>query len=232
MRYYNLKRRFHVGVDLGKRKNYSAVAVVEECVWATGEQDRVSYAPVVKKLAMLHYIQRLGKGLEYLQVVEKVQKLLLGPQLRDEEVVLALDATGVGEPVFEMVQKMYWDVQAQRGKWLNLAAVVFTNGQETTWKNYHAFVPKNTLLEGLQLDLELGKLRFPEGLAGLGELQGELRNMNREMGVKQQRWVSMGKHDDLVMALALAGWGRTFRRLGMGWADMTRGLLHWPGELG
>lgn len=232
MQYYNLKRRYYIGLDLGKRKDYSAVAIVEECVWATGEVDRVSFAPVVKKLAVLRHIVRLGKGLEYLKVVEKVKALLLSPQLRNEEVVLALDATGVGEPVFEMVQQMYWEVHAQRPKWLNVAAVVFTNGIETKWKNFHAFVPKNTLMEGLQLDLELGKLKFPEGLPGVADLKRELRNMNREMGVKQQRWVSKGEHDDMVMALALAAWGRTFRHLSKGWADMVRGLLHWPCELG
>ncbi len=228
-KYHRLKRRYHVGLDFGKRQDHSALAVVEECVWATGEVDRISYAPEMKKLAVLRAVERMGKGMDYLRVLERVRELLVSKALRNEEVVLALDATGVGEPLFELIMEMFWKVKEERGKWLNLAAVVFSNGHKTRWEDYHAFVPKNTLMEGLHLGLERGELRLAEGIAGVEELRRELRNMKREMGRKDARWVSAGEHDDMVMALALAAWGRTFRFLGMGWADLRMGILHWPG---
>lgn len=232
MQYCKLKRRFHVGLDLGKKKDYSAVAIVEDCVWATGEVDRVTYAPELRQAKVLRYVDRMGKGLEYLRVVEKVGQFLVSQQLRDEQVVLALDATGVGEAVYELVEKMYWEVRDARTQWLNLAAVVFTRGEKTTWSNYHAHVPKNTLMEGLLIGMETGDLRLAEGLGGVRVLQAELQLMQRVMGESGRRWVSSGKHDDLVMATALANWGPTYRRLEKGWKDMRLGTLHWPGEAG
>ncbi|MEJ1935324.1 hypothetical protein WDZ92_34445, partial [Nostoc sp. NIES-2111] len=180
MTYYRLKRRYYVGLDLGKRQDYSAVAIVEECVWATGERNRITYAPELRRLAVLRSIERLGKGMDYLQVVERVRRILLSDALRDEEVVLAVDATGVGEPVFELIQKMYWEVKAQRTKWLNLAAVVFSSGGKTRWEDYHVFVPKNSLLEGLWLGLERKEVRLGAEVPGVEELLRELRHVHRE----------------------------------------------------
>lgn len=232
MQYYKLKRRFHVGLDLGKKQDYSAVAIVEDCAWATGEVDRRTFAPEMRQARVLRHVARMGKHMEYLQVIEKVRRLLVSEQLRDEQVVLALDATGVGEPVFELFEKLFWEVKEVRSKWLNLAAVVFTGGEKTRWSNHHAFVPKNTLLEGLQIGMETGELRLAEGLPGVREMTEELKLMQRAMGEDGRRWVSAGKHDDLVMATALANWGPTFRHLENVRSDLRWGRLNWPGDAG
>lgn len=232
MQYCKLKRRFHVGLDLAKRRDYSAVAIVEDCVWATGEVDKITYAPELRQARVLRYADRMGKGLEFLRVVDKVRGLLVSEQLRQEQVVLAVDATGVGDAVFELVEKMFWEVKELRTQWLNLAAVVFTSGEKTSWSNYHAHVPKNTLMEGLQLGLETGELRLAEGFSGVREMTEELRLMQRVRGENGSRWVSSGKHDDLVMATALANWGPTYRRLERKWSDLKMGTLAWPMEAG
>lgn len=232
MQYYKLKRRYHVGLDLGKRQDYSAVAVVEDCVWATGAVDKITYKPELRQAKVVRHVERMGQGMEYLAVEEKVRRLLVSEALRDEEVVLALDATGVGEPVFERVEKMFWAVKEVRTRWLNLAAVVFTGGEKTRWSNYHAYVPKNSLVEGMLLGLETGELQLAGGQAGMRELQGELQSLQRVMGEGGRRWVSQGKHDDLAMATALANWGTSYRRLDSGWRDLRMGRLHWPAEAG
>jgi hypothetical protein len=231
-KYHRLKRRFHIGLDLGKKQDYSAAAILEDCAWATGAVDKTSYAPELRQAKVLRHVERFGKNLEYLRVIEKMRGLLVCPQLRHEEVVLSLDATGVGEPVFELIEKLFWEVKKVRTKWLNLAAVVFTSGEKTRWSDYHAYVPKNTLLEGLQVGMETGELWLADGLTGVREMTAELQLMRRAMGENGRRWVSAGKHDDLVMATALAHWGTTFRRLEKNWGDLKLGMLHWPPEAG
>ncbi|MEJ1938801.1 hypothetical protein WDZ92_52055, partial [Nostoc sp. NIES-2111] len=96
MRYYKLKRRYHVGLDLGKRQDYSAVAVVEDCVWATGAVDKISYRPEMRQAKVVRHVERMGQGMEYLAVEEKVRRLLVSEALRGEEVVAGVEATGVG----------------------------------------------------------------------------------------------------------------------------------------
>lgn len=222
-----LKRMFHVGVDLGKRQDFTAVAVVEECVWAEGRRNPVDYAPVIQKTFSLRYTERVAKGTQYLRVVDKLRTMLESEAMRHDPVVLALDATGVGEPVFEMLQKMAYEVMKRRTQWLNLAGIVFTTGQKSHWDNFLCFVPKSTLMTGMALVFEKKLLKIGRGLPGTTELLRELRGMRRSLSEGRERWNGVGEHDDMVMALALALWGTTYRQLPQDWKGLHWGRPAW-----
>lgn len=225
-----LKRQFYIGLDLGKKQDYSAIAVVEQCVWTTGEKDRLTFAPKLERNTILRHIERLRRGTLYTQVVERVREMLLSEALRREPVVLAFDATGVGEGVGEMVEKMVREVSGRREAWLNLAAVVFTSGQQTRWRQYEAYVPKSTILDEVVLRVEQQELWLDPGRPGVAELCRELQQMQRIRNEHGTRWVSVGEHDDLVMALGLAVWGTTYRAVPRSWEGLRWGRPSWETE--
>ncbi|MEJ1936521.1 hypothetical protein WDZ92_40535, partial [Nostoc sp. NIES-2111] len=165
-----LKRQFYIGLDLGKKQDYSAIAVVEQCVWTTGEKDRLTFAPKLERNTILRHIERLRRGTLYTQVVERVREMLLSEALRREPVGVAFDATGGGEGVGGMVGKMVREVSGRREAWLNLAAVVFTSGQQTRWRQYEAYVPKSTILDEVVLRVEQQELWLDPGRPGVAEL--------------------------------------------------------------
>ncbi len=225
-----LKRQFYIGLDLGKKQDYTAIAVMEQCVWTTGRKDPVTFAPVLERHTVLRHLERLPQGTAYLRVVKRVREILMHEKLRDEGVVLAMDATGVGEPVFELIERMVRQVQGKRRGWLNWAGVVFTAGGKTTWKQYQAYVPKNTLMEGLVLGFERRDFVLDEGMRWVKELARELQMMTQARGENGMRWVSEGEHDDLAMAFALAVWGTTYWELGRNWVDLRWGRPSWEIE--
>lgn len=70
-------------------------------------------------------------------------------------------------------------------------------------------VPKQNLMAGLQLALDQEELRIAKKMPSAGTLTRELldvRMARREFGGNQYGAEGAGKHDDLVIALALAVW--------------------------
>lgn len=225
-----LKRQYYIGLDLGKKQDYSAVAVVEQCVWTNGQKDPVSFAPKLERNTILRHIEQIKGGTTYMRVVEYVKRILVSKELRHEGVVLSMDATGVGEGVLEMVEVMLREAEKERTRFLNFAGVVFTSGNKTKWSQYEARVPKNTMLEWLLLALERGELILGKDMPGVKALVAELQMMQQVRSENGTRWVSVGKHDDLVMALALAVWGTTYREVERNWKDLRWGRPSWELE--
>lgn len=225
-----LKRQFYIGLDLGKKRDYSAIAVVEQCVWTTGEKDPITFAPKLQRHTVLRHIEQVKLKTKYKDVVARVKEMLLSEALRNEGVVFAFDATGVGEAVFEMVEGMMREVWAQRQAWVNLAAVTITSSGKTHWKQYEAYVPKNTLMDEVLVRVERQELVMDAARPWVKELMREMQNMQQIRGENGTRWVSAGQHDDLVMALALAVWGSTYRAVPKNWQELRRGRPSWEVE--
>jgi hypothetical protein len=219
-----IRNRFYMGVDLGQRRDHSAVAILESRLTSRRERDRVSFQPVTTRSCGLVHVDRIPLRTSFLRVVEKLFEMLTSVQLRHSEVVLAVDATGVGAGVFETVEKMVGAARQARTAWVNLAGVVFTSGGKESWDGLRVQAPKNELLGGLLLAMEKGELHLNPRKPWRPELLRELDGMRRVMGETTVRWTSVEKHDDLVMALALAQWGRKFRPLPGDWK-----ALQWEG---
>jgi hypothetical protein len=181
--------RFYVGLDLGQASDYTAIVVAER-VEPEGEKE---YA--------LH-VRHLERFLDwrYPDVVEHVSGLMESPQLRGDA-ALAVDATGVGAAVVDMLRRAG----------LTFDAVTITGGDSETRSGYDSYrVPKRDLVGNLQVLLQTGRLKIARSLEHAETLRAELLNFRVKINVatahdSYEAWRE-GDHDDLVLAVALAAW--------------------------
>jgi len=195
------KRLSHIdmnfaGLDLGQVRDHSAMVIVER-----GAGDGPYY---------VRYVERVRLGTPYPQVVEWVRRIGAQPEMQGRS-ALAVDATGVGAPVVEMLRA------ARLG--CTLTPVTITSGEREHETGGMWHVPKKDLLAGVQVLLEQGRLRVPRGMAETGALVKELVDVqisHRRGGGVRIGADGTGQHDDLVIALALAIWraGKAMTRYG------------------
>ncbi len=170
--------RVSIAVDLGKRVDFTAIAVMER------REGRSEVA--------VRYLERLPLGTFYPDVVERVRQLSKDGRLgsRTQAVV---DATGVGGPVVDMMRKA--------GLGCSLSAVTITGGAVERGQGDWWYVPKQDLLTMVQVAMECGDLKVMRGLAESGRWVREMVRMRRRGDGEG------GEHDDLAMAVALGLWG-------------------------
>ncbi len=92
-----------VGLDLGKIRDYSAVAVLECRDWVSFDRDPVSQEFLREREVTLRYVKRVPLQTPYPDVVTEAQRVAaycgqLGPT------TLVVDATGGGEPVVDLAR--------------------------------------------------------------------------------------------------------------------------------
>jgi hypothetical protein len=199
---------FYAGLDLGQRRDYSAIAIVER-----KELMRAFQTPLFQGLLVRH-VERIPLGTPYPRVVARVRDIVRSAELRGQ-CALAADGTGVGAPVVEMLRA------AELG--CEITAVTITSGEREhscSWAGGAAWnVPKQDLIAGVQVLLERGELKIARRLRDAGPLVRELLDVRATPGrVGRMRWGAegCGEHDDLVIALALACWRAGRKRSGMG----------------
>jgi hypothetical protein len=182
---------FYVGVDLGKTRDHTAIAVVTYTT--TG------YGPNVNKYLDVRGLERVPLGTPYPEVVERLERLVRGLGA----CCLVVDATGVGAPVVDSIRRSRVGCE--------VCAVTITGGEQASsgmmgnrWN-----VPKQDLLSGLQVLLEGGELRIASRLKEADRLARELMDVTvtpRPSGKMRMGADGCGQHDDLVIALALGCW--------------------------
>lgn len=189
-----------IGLDLGQKRDHTALVVLER-------QRRHRYLVGPDKELLVRAAERLPLGTGYPEVVEIVRHVVrvvsakLGPQ---EWCHLAVDATGVGKPVVDALRA------ANLG--CRMTAVTITSGDKQHYRSGESSamnVPKQNLIAGLQLALEQGELRIAKTMGSAGMLTKELlevRMQRRELAGIRYGAEGPGRHDDLVIALALAVW--------------------------
>jgi len=191
-----MKARFFLGLDLGKQRDHSAIAVVERV-----ETPQLHLAPALYGGLAVRYVERLALGTSYPAVVERVRRIV-GMRELAGACCLAVDATGLGGPVVEMLRSA--------GLGCEVAAVTITGGERETELAGDAWnVPKRDLITGLQVLLERGELRIAGNLKGVGVLVRELMDVRltaREGGGVRMGADGAGEHDDMAIALALGCW--------------------------
>ena len=174
---------YFLGLDLGQKQDPAALAVVEK-------------TPELK--LMVRYVERAPLGTPYPRVVDWVRQVATNRQIAGR-CELAVDATGVGNPVVEMLRAA--------GLGCDIAAVTMTGGERETQSGQTWNVPKRDLMAGLQVALENRDLTIAGGLRELEALVRELVDVQvrtRESGYARIGADGDGEHDDLVIAVALA----------------------------
>jgi hypothetical protein len=194
---------FYAGVDLGQKHDHTAIAVVEKM-----ERWRPYGGNELDRLVVRH-VERVPLGTPYPEVVARVQEIVWDDALQGQ-CVLVVDATGVGNPVVDMLRAARLQCE--------ITAVTITNGNKESSNGQSWSVPKQDLIAGVQVMLEKGELKIAKGLAELGPLVQELVDMKMtrsDKGRVRMGAEGHGEHDDLVIALALAVWRA--KRKGIGW---------------
>jgi hypothetical protein len=175
---------YSFGLDLGQISDPSASIILE----AHGDGDARTYD--------CRHIEQYPLGTSYPTIVRTVQALLGRAPLAGD-CTLAIDATGVGGPVFDMF--------TEAG--LPATGITITGG--TTWHRdtvcqWH--VSKIMLVGTVQKFLQSGRLRIGAKLPHAGTLQHELREFRVKISKAAHETYDAreGAHDDLVLALAIA----------------------------
>jgi Terminase RNaseH-like domain len=178
--------RYVVGLDLGQMQDYTALCVVRR-VEDNGH----------KPIFQVGHLSRLPLGTTYPAIVAHVAERMVSPQLRGKA-ELVIDITGVGRPVYDLFREFG----------LSPIGVSITGGSAITNTGNVWSVPKGHLVSRIQALLHDGRLKIhkdlPDALALVSELQ-DFRVNFTETGYATFNARS-GKHDDLVLALAIALW--------------------------
>ena len=186
---------YYLGLDLGQQQDHTAIAIAERLEVESGAAERPA--------AQYHcrHLERLPLGTPYPQVVERLRTLVARPPLRGA-VRLAVDATGVGLPVVDMLKA------ADLGG-APLYPVLITAGAHVTHEHGVYRVPKQTLVAGLQVLLQSGRFKvapaLPEAATLTRELLGFKVRITAQAHETFEAWRE-GVHDDLVLAATLAVW--------------------------
>jgi hypothetical protein len=149
----------------------------------------------VKAIFQIGHLERLPLGTPYPGIVARVGRLLGKLPARTE---LVIDFTGVGRPVFDMFTDLG----------ISPLGVLITSGIAETWDGAICSVPKLTLVSRLQALLHEGRLKIQKELPEAETLVRELQDFRVEFTAVGHLTFNArsGKHDDLVLALAIAVW--------------------------
>jgi hypothetical protein len=183
---------YFVGLDLGQRQDFTALAVLE----------RRSGTPVLaaadKPDYALRHLKRFALGTPYTEIVPAVAAMVVGKTLAGAPLVV--DQTGVGCAVVDMLR--------QTAGWV--VPVTITGGQVVTRGEDGSFhVPKKELVTCLQVVLQSRRLRIARRLHEAAILVRELQQFQVKITAVAHEAFGVwreGQHDDLVLAVALACW--------------------------
>ena len=175
------------------RVDHTAFVVVEQQVVVTAQRDPVSYEYVREGKLYVRLVERVRLGQGFHEVVSEIERLTQCEELHGGLVTTAVDATGLGIVVSEDLRR-----KRLRGE---LYPVVITGGLEGSCRDGFYPTPRTELLLGVQKAFE------QEGLGGWDLLERELKAMRKVQSARGPRFATMGTHDDLVFALALALFG-------------------------
>jgi hypothetical protein len=210
-----------VGVDIGQRRDPTAIAVVEQ------EERRA-----IETHHMVRHLERLPLGSPYPAVAERVAAVVQGVHAATsgEAPTLYLDSTGVGSPIVDVLRA------AGVGDLAQLKAVFFNHGDRRKVERGEVKLGKAWLVSRMQALLQSGLLHLPRTAEAeaLGKelLDYEIRvteDANDRYGAFR-----VGTHDDLVTALGLAtqedrggGEASTSYIDPYGWGDFDSGNKFW-----
>lgn len=203
---------FVLGVDLGQSQDQSAFVGVEKVrisefdKWVENPTARVElnnpYAnlePTYKVDVEYHVrlIDRARLGTSYADIVRHIYKIVNAPLIVNLKPIVALDASGIGRAVFDMLQEA--GVREVR-------AITATGGETIKEDGDYYTVPKTHLAALVKGLFGRGILKIAKDLPEADALIRELENyhIKRTSTANVKLEAAGSGHDDLVSALSLA----------------------------
>jgi hypothetical protein len=194
--------RWIMGVDLGQSNDPTAIAVMNHRVvpldkWKE-DVNAKAWREEKKEHFDVRFLQRLPLGLPYPEQVQRVANILARPPL-NAGCKLVIDETGVGRAVGDI-----FDAAGLRPN-----RVTITAGAEATQQAGNRWhVAKGILISGLDARLHTEELQIAKALSDAPALQEELKDFQRSVSAAGRATYEarVGKHDDLILAVAIALW--------------------------
>jgi hypothetical protein len=194
---------FHLAVDLGRVRDFTALAVLEVVppppIEVYDGFYKVEMVPSKKPPALhIRHLERVKKGTTYPKIVSLVQQRLAAITNVNSTPSLVIDRTGVGVALQDLFEEAG----------LQPIGITITGGDAITWEGRHVKVPKRELVTSVHVAMQTGRLKFAEELP-------ELQTLIDELGAFDYTISSTGHdtygndwrqnaHDDLVLAVSLA----------------------------
>lgn len=190
---------YFIGLDLGQAQDPTALAVIER---RGDTKTGICHVPQLKRYPI---------GTAYGDIVaDLAAKMEKAP----EDTMLIVDGTGVGRAVTDMIFTHPGFQQS------NIQAVTITAGNDETRAGRYWKVPKRNLVGSVQVLLQSKRLKIAESLADTPVLTAELQNFKvkiTDAGNDVYGEWRAGKHDDLVLAVALGCWAATHESINARW---------------
>lgn len=212
--------RYIIGLDLGKKRDYTAMAVLQrddmlvlnrwESRYDLIRLDRWKDRDYADCIPAIRNVQQALNQLEQQRVTKYIQQeatMWDMPTFRPPHIDVVIDQTGVGEGVVEMLRK----------SGLRCYGVTIHGGDAVSKMDGGWRVPKRELVATLEVLFQNRRLRFAEGLPAKQILINELQEFRATIKLSghvsyaaSEEWRE-NPHDDTVLALALAAWiGETY----------------------
>ncbi len=196
---------FIIGCDLGKIRDFTAVAIIERlpAPTKTVQPDRRSLdtiqVPTGPRPLHLRHLERVPKGTKYPAVVQLVGRRKQALVSGSNRAALVVDHTGVGVAVVDLFEDAG----------LQPIAITITAGDTVSQEGRHLRVPKRELVTTTHVAMQNGRLKFAATLPDLPTLEQELGSFTYKISSAGHDSYGVwreGEHDDLVLAVALATW--------------------------
>ncbi len=199
--------RYFVGADIGQVSDPTAIAVIRE----SKPRGRDASFHLV-------HLDRFELGQSYPAQIERIRAIISRPPLSISSTKLAVDATGVGRAVSDLMNE----------KRLNHTAISITAGDNVSEENRRIRVGKSLLVGRLLTSLHDLKLQISPDIPHADRLRKELQDFrvaftpagNAVFNARE------GQHDDLVLAVALAHWIAVPARGGKASRRFNNGLTY------
>lgn len=203
------ENNFYISADLAQVNDYTAITIIERVIYQlTEETGGCSWfgLPLTKTIEdtdelHLRHIERPERGTPYPKIVERLKELCDSPQLKRKNKTIVIDITGVGRPV--------WDLMQDNGFRGQMNGILITGGNEVTRDNHIYHVPKRDLISALQVAFQNGELKIAAGLPEADILVKELTNFKVKINLnghdQYEAWRE-GIHDDIVLSAAMGIW--------------------------
>ena len=178
------------GLDLGRRQDPSALAILERRHDYTGSRDPVTFELERRLRFVLRHVETFPLGTHYFEIVRRIRSLIQGD---GPSKTLVVDASGVGAPI----------VEAFRAARLGASLIPITiTGSGHPHPDPHGgyLVPRRDLISNLRIMMERGLLKIPPAIHAKEALIEELIHLKDDQG---------NHHDDLALSLTLAAWQST-----------------------
>jgi hypothetical protein len=158
----------------------------------------------------VRHLERPPLGTNYVDVVERILELLAS--LEDRELVLAVDTTGVGRPVADMLKSRLrkW-LRAGQKRDITTGWIIITGGDSVTKAEGGGIrVTKRDLASAPLVLMQNNQLKIAQDMRLAETLRKELLNFKVKINIatahdSYEAWRE-GDYDDLVLAVAMACW--------------------------